>query len=154
MKEQIEEMAKVMCGGCADGKECMQRLCADWYRAEELYNAGYREQEQNVVTNEQSREAIDRILNFCEEIDNHIPTDEKTGYKMLPDYFIVSRYLNEAGYRKQSEGEWIVDGGDLNRRATCPNCKHEYAVQKGMLQLQNFSFCPNCGAKMKGENNE
>lgn len=60
--------------------------------------------EQNAVTNEQAREALDRILNFCEEIDNHIPPDETTGYKMLPDYFIVSRYLNEADYRKQ---EWI-----------------------------------------------
>ena len=46
-KEQIiEEMAKVMCGGCADGKECMQCLCADWYRAEALYNAGYRKETQ------------------------------------------------------------------------------------------------------------
>ncbi len=58
--------------------------------------------------------------------------------------------MTAKGYRKQIEGEWIVDGGDLNRRATCPNCKHEYAVQKGMLQLQNFSFCPDCGAHMKG----
>jgi hypothetical protein len=43
-EKQIEEMAEVMCGGCADGKECMQCLCADWYRAEKLYNAGYRKQ--------------------------------------------------------------------------------------------------------------
>ena len=43
-EKQIEEMAKVMCGGCADGKECMRCLCADWYRAENLYNAGYRKQ--------------------------------------------------------------------------------------------------------------
>lgn len=43
-KQIIEEMAKVMCGGCADGKECMQCLCADWYRAEALYNAGYRKE--------------------------------------------------------------------------------------------------------------
>lgn len=67
--------------------------------------------EQNAVTNEQAREALDRILNFCEEIDNHIPPDETTGYKMLPDYFIVSRYLNEAGYRKQSD---VID--DFVRR--------------------------------------
>lgn len=43
-EKQIEEIAKVMCGGCPDNKECMHCLCADWYRAEALYNAGYRKQ--------------------------------------------------------------------------------------------------------------
>ena len=38
----IEEIAKAMCGGCPDNKECMHCLCADWYKAEALYNAGYR----------------------------------------------------------------------------------------------------------------
>ena len=48
------------------------------------------------VTNDQAREALDRILNFCEEIDHHIAPDEQTGYKMFPDWKIVSDYLNEA----------------------------------------------------------
>lgn len=40
--EQIEEMARILCeNGC---KECIQTLCADWYKAERLYNAGYRKQ--------------------------------------------------------------------------------------------------------------
>ena len=43
-EKQIEEIAKVMCGGCPDNKECMHCLCADWYKAEDLYNAGYRNQ--------------------------------------------------------------------------------------------------------------
>ena len=42
--KQIEEIAKAMCGGCPDNKECIHCLCADWYRAEALYNAGYRKQ--------------------------------------------------------------------------------------------------------------
>lgn len=43
-EKQIEKIAKVICGGCPDSKECMHCLCADWYRAEALYNAGYRKQ--------------------------------------------------------------------------------------------------------------
>lgn len=43
-EKQIEAIAKVICGGCPDNKECMHCLCADWYRAEALYNAGYRKQ--------------------------------------------------------------------------------------------------------------
>lgn len=44
-EKQIEEMAKVMCGGCSDNNECMRCLCATWYNAEALYKAGYRKQE-------------------------------------------------------------------------------------------------------------
>ena len=63
-EKQIEEMAKVMCGGCTDNKECMRCLCADWYNAETLYNAGYRKQ------SEVAKEIFDDIerilsLNYC-----------------------------------------------------------------------------------------
>lgn len=43
-EKQIEEIVKAMCGGCPDNKECMYGLRADWYRAEALYNTGYRKQ--------------------------------------------------------------------------------------------------------------
>lgn len=43
-EKEIEEIAKAMCAGCPDNKECMHCLCADWYRGEALYNAGYRKQ--------------------------------------------------------------------------------------------------------------
>jgi hypothetical protein len=48
--------------------------------------------------------------------------------------------LYNAGYRKQSEGEWL---GDWDYE--CSVC-HEYHDVK-------TNFCPNCGARMKGENN-
>ena len=44
-EKQIEEMAKVMCGGCPDNKQCMRCLCATWYNAEDLYKAGYRKED-------------------------------------------------------------------------------------------------------------
>ena len=52
-------------------------------------------------------------------------------------------------FDKQSEGEWMVYGNCNNRRAMCSNCKKEFAVQKGMLQLQHFPYCPLCGARMR-----
>lgn len=41
----------------------------------------------------QALEAMERIFNYCEEIDLHIPEDERTGYKMLPDVQLVERYI-------------------------------------------------------------
>ena len=39
--QEIEKIAKIMCGGCPGGKECLHGLCSDWYNAEKLYEAGY-----------------------------------------------------------------------------------------------------------------
>lgn len=56
-EKQIEEIAKVICGGCPDNKECMHCLCADWYRAEALYNIGYRKQGDVIYTEESENES-------------------------------------------------------------------------------------------------
>jgi hypothetical protein len=49
--------------------------------------------------------------------------------------------IYNAGYLKQIEGEWGFDGMSW----TCSECG-EYAT-KGL----KTNFCPNCGAKMKGD---
>lgn len=65
--------------------------------------------------------------------------------------------LYNAGYRKQSEGEWVLEH-ETYGRMFCSNCngealtKHEYNDErKGHLVYVDSSFCPNCGAHMKGE---
>ena len=52
--------------------------------------------------------------------------------------------LYNAGYRKQSEGEWVKAGDGITERVICSNCKSE----KGSFMRP--PFCPNCGAHMKG----
>lgn len=71
--------------------------------------------------------------------------------RYIPYVTEVGQAMYDEGYRKQSVGEWMVYGNCNNRRAMCTNCKKEFAVQKGMLQLHRFPFCPLCGARMKGE---
>lgn len=57
-------------------------------------------------------------------------------------YQEIAYGLYNAGYRKQSEGEWIEQAyGELK----CSEC--------GIIQEDyphRYNFCPNCGAKMKG----
>jgi hypothetical protein len=49
-EKQIEEMAMILCrGGC---EKCIQTLCADWYKAERLYEAGYRKQSEWISAEE------------------------------------------------------------------------------------------------------
>ena len=46
-----------------------------------------------IMDKKQALEAMERIFNYCEEIDLHLPEDERTGYDMLPDVQLVERYI-------------------------------------------------------------
>ena len=47
MKEQIEEMAKIIHGYCKGNcANCFPKACGDYLGAETLYNAGYRKQKE------------------------------------------------------------------------------------------------------------
>ncbi len=55
---------------------------------------------------------------------------------------MFAKALYNAGYRKQSEGEWIFKKGGYYQRLICSAC--------GRMSIATFDYCPNCGAKMKG----
>ena len=84
---------------------------------------------------------------------------KKDSYSCL-DYTIAEGLYN-TGYHKQSEGEW-VQGNDLPKDIKfiplssglyCSNCLSE-AYWDSDYGQQKFDYCPNCGAKMKGADNE
>ena len=52
--------------------------------------------------------------------------------------------LYNAGYRKQSEGEWKVNGVYF-KTLNCSVC--DYTANS---IYEKTNYCPNCGAKMKG----
>ena len=68
----------------------------------------------------------------------------------------VAKVLYHAGYRKQSEGEWILTStfkstfplpvADLY--TACSVCR--WKPPKYSADYKEYNFCPNCGAKMKG----
>ena len=56
----------------------------------------------------------------------------------------IARFVIEKqGYRKQSEGKWRQAYNSFPRYV-CTHCNHLY-------NNKSFKYCPNCGAKMKGE---
>lgn len=53
--------------------------------------------------------------------------------------------MTAKGYRKQIEGEWeIVLGSNGKEKMVCTKCRH------GQDLHSTFTYCPNCGARMKG----
>ena len=70
---------------------------------------------------------------------------------LIPDYYRPdAEALYNAGYRKQSEGEWekrtfiIFDSEKVGYR--CSECNTTWDA--------NTNYCPNCGARMSGGKNE
>lgn len=68
---------------------------------------------------------------------------------------MFAKALYNAGYRKQSDGEWIeqiktttnAKGMTANYTINfCSNCGYEI----GTIRYRH-KYCPNCGAKMKGD---
>ena len=59
------------------------------------------------------------------------------------DYLKAERAI-AAGYRKQSEGEWIIKG-DYLKIMECSAC----GIMTASIH-EKTRFCPNCGARMKG----
>lgn len=78
-------------------------------------------------------------------------------YPPCPTKASATRLYN-AGYRKQKEGEWIeqikttTNAKGMTAHYTinfCSNCSYEI----GTIRYRH-KYCPNCGAKMKGTNDE
>ena len=58
------------------------------------------------IYRQEAIDALDQILDRCEEIEAHLPKDDpnRTGYKMYPDYVTVWKYLHQL---PTAEPEWI-----------------------------------------------
>lgn len=66
----------------------------------------------------------------------------------IPDLAVI---LCRKGYRKQSEGEWVMSEWDDN--AACSLCGCEpYDFKTPERNPKIAQYCPGCGAKMRGVN--
>lgn len=75
-----------------------------------------------------------------------------SNYCFFKDY--AERVYN-AGYRKQSEGEWVdkPTGAYGRWQSWCSACGKHSGIG-GIESNRHKPFCPNCGARMKGKSNE
>ena len=76
--------------------------------------------------------------------------ETRTGY-LKSTCYISAEILYNAGYRKQSEGEWeTIPDYQPNKLITyrhiCSECKTTYKD----IRPHGHKFCHECGAKMKG----
>ena len=77
---------------------------------------------------------------------------------IIPDYYRPdAEALYNAGYRKQSEGEWKRTEEPMGWHdvdcVECSACGESWVLNDNLdfdLIVEYWHYCPNCGAKMKG----
>ena len=105
---------------------------------------------------EARRDLADVISNATRDYEDYLVgcREEEIDPQVSFEDFIAGRILS-AGYRKQSEGEWIHEApyttysGEYLKGSECSVC-HSFFVSKGNEPWSDHSFCCECGAKMKG----
>ena len=65
-----------------------------------------------MMNKEELIKAVDRIFNNCEEIDNHNPVEDRTGYKMLKDIKLLTNGINDLQQRIDKAIEYIENEGE------------------------------------------
>lgn len=132
----IKELAKELCDKsgchhkCHDTTDCVVEDEAREYLPFVLTNEG------KVSTKDRCIEEMAKVLKDYTK-KNHIMASSV----ILEDY---AEMLYNAGYRKQSEGEWIKDDkSKFKHRYYCSVC--------GFYRIGTPSkYCEECGSKMKG----
>lgn len=79
-----------------------------------------------------------------------LPVDEKGISGMLGDDKSIADYIDDepaADVQEVRRGKWSKENTEYGVRVECSECKFEYPDS-------DFYYCPCCGARMDGENND
>ncbi len=127
----------------------MLRSCADRDGVVLRGDCDLGEEEQEMTNREKQIEEMAKLA--CSVFDGNCMGCSFAIYPPCPPKASAERLYN-AGYRKQSEGEWrIVHENNISKVAECTNCKESFLfMKKGQLNIDRMPRCPKCGAKMKG----
>lgn len=65
----------------------------------------------------------------------------------------VIQVIKDVPSNNQKTGRWIEkDGYDGDTYYDCSECGESFCLIEGTPTDNLYNYCPNCGAKMKGEN--
>ena len=102
-------------------------------------------------------DAIETIHNYWKKRLDTLPTaDIQQIDKILEHNKTLCNFIDAIPSADRPQGEWEIEyrGNGWNDYwdYTCSNCGKKYERADAVLYKANF--CPNCGAKMKGADNE
>jgi Zn finger protein HypA/HybF involved in hydrogenase expression len=88
---------------------------------------------------------MSKKLNEIKDLAEFIYDTSPCAYFDEEDAMHVAEELHREGYRKQNAGKWeIVIGSNGKEKMVCTHCRHQQDL------ASTFTYCPNCGARMRG----
>lgn len=97
---------------------------------------------------DKNREIEEMAKTLCGEKENDCRKCYSCGG--ICEFWMESSVLYNAGYRKQSEGEWEQQPRPYEDEIVCSVCGANFNIIDNCTE--KFDFCPNCGARMtKGD---
>ena len=134
----IEKIAKELC----DRSRCHHK-CHDTTNC--IVEDEAREYLPSTLTNEEKVSVKDKCI---EEMANDLYENRPYSDLWEEDARDIAKVLYNAGYRKQSEGEW--NDNIIGFCNVCMNCGA--IVERSAIKNNSgkLNFCPNCGARMRG----
>lgn len=126
-------------------KELAKTLCTCHHKCHDTSDCVVEDEAKEVIANfattteKQIEEMAKAICEICK-------CDGDCDATICSSAFVEAESLYNAGYRKQSKGEWVAKETMIRtpsaRNYTCSVC--------GCESTRTTTYCPNCGAKMKG----
>ena len=95
-----------------------------------------------MMDREKQIEEMATVINEMDERNAHYYDECMGECEAFADANAIAKVLYDAGYCKQSEGEW-KQAYNSSPRYFCTHCNHFY-------NNKSFKYCPNCGAKLEG----
>ena len=97
-------------------------------------------------------EEMAKVVNEMDERNAHYYDKFMQECEAFADADTIAKVLYNAGYRKQSEGEWVYNTDDFTPKQRCTVCGYNKPILAGEGVIQEPKhFCPNCGARMRKE---
>ena len=91
---------------------------------------------------------IDDIFNYCEEIDNHLPKEEQTGYRMLPDIFYIQKEVHKLQQKVEQlekENEKLKYLADDSKTMKAFIVEHKKVEQLENIRKEAIKLLKKCG---------
>lgn len=88
---------------------------------------------------------MEDLIKRSDVIDAVIKAEIRASIYYKPNWDMVKKFIAAIPSADRPQGEW-TNAGVLT--AHCSNCKSEFH------ELEAMNFCPNCGARMKGSDDE
>ena len=100
-----------------------------------------------------------KLVEFLKQVRRDLPHDSKDFFTRDEMILNLQQFVESKSFVPSEDvepvrrGHWICVGDIDEYIFECSECHEIYYLNDGTPKEQQYNYCPNCGAKMEGEEN-